>query len=546
MSAVTGYRAIDYHLGRFFADRSGLTGGDWERFGRLIEELSFSMASGHSCLLLEKDDLELAGKSPVVSTGVGSPLVLYRNRLYFQRYYRYERNLSAKLNELADISYLYPELEQSLDELFGQPRGEPDYQREAARMAMEKSLCLISGGPGTGKTTTVVKILALFYRFAGSNIRIGLAAPTGKAAMRLHESVRSALAASTSPMLGEVGELEAMTLHRLLGPVRNSIRFKYNDENPLPWDVLIIDEASMVDLAMMSKVVAALKPSCRLILVGDKDQLASVESGAVLAECTAGLPANTVQLQKSYRFDGAIRDLAAAINRGDAKSGWQLLEDSQQERVSVYGGAVAPYAGQQYEDYLREVDNYPDCSLQDIFAAFSKFQLLSATRNGTGGVVSINQAVENHLQKKGWMPSQRAEWYNGRPIMVTVNDYSLGLLNGDVGICLEDKQTGELRVWFERGDGSYTSFLTSRLPAHETVYAMTIHKSQGSEFDNVLVVLPEAESRILSRQLLYTAVTRARERVQLATSFDLFSQAVSYSYPRTSGLADMLAKESFL
>ena len=546
MSTVTGYRHIDTHLARFFADRSGLAAVEKERFARLVEELSLSMASGHSCLVLENDDIELAAQCPIVTATSASPLVLFQNRLYFQRYYSYERNLAVKLNQLANISHTYPGLEQNLDLLFGKQEGEPDYQRGAARMALEKSLSLISGGPGTGKTTTVVKILALLHRFAGGDIRIGLAAPTGKAAMRLQESVSSALAASASPMLSEVGEVEAMTLHRLLGPIRNSVRFRHNSENPLPWDVLIIDEASMVDLALMSKVVAALKPSGRLILVGDKDQLASVESGAVLAECTAGLPGNTVQLQRSYRFDGAIRDLAAAINCGDAKRGWQLLKSAEDEQVSVYDGAVAPYIGKQYEDYLEVVDRYPGCSIGEIFDAFNRFQLLSATRHGAGGVVHINQAVEHHLQKNGWISPQRMEWYNGRPVMVTANDYSLGLLNGDIGICLEDKPGGTMRVWFERGDGTYQSFLPFRLPVHETVYAMTIHKSQGSEFDNVLVVLPDGESRILSRQLVYTAVTRAREQVQLAATFDVFNQAISYSYPRTSGLADMLMEESSL
>ncbi len=541
------YELQPHLLARYFAGflarRSGLAASENERFTELIRELSLSLEEGHSCLAVSEKARTLLEKSPLVSAGADTPLVLHSNRLYLQRYFQYESRLAAQLCERAGRTREIPELDGLLDRWFAPETGEPDWQRRAAAVALCKSLCIISGGPGTGKTTTVVRILGLLLAAEGAELRIALAAPTGKAAMRLQESVAGSLESLRVPLeIASRFPTGARTLHRLLGVIRHAPRFRHHAERPLPLDVLVIDEASMVDLAMMSKVVDALPPTARLILLGDKDQLASVESGSVLPDMIRSLPDNTALLQKSYRFDAGIKALATAINRGDGEGAWAILSAGEPANVGLLTGSSIGAIGRRYAAYMETVTKVAEVGVRAVFRAFAAFQVLCPGRHGSRGVAALNAAVEKHLRRKGYA-CQAEQWYPGRPVLITTNEYSLELYNGDVGICLPDPVDGEMKVWFERGDGGLRGYLPARLPRHETVFAMTIHKSQGSEFGEVLVILPEEESRLLNRQLLYTGVTRAKERVRIVASKSIFVYAVGGDYPRSSGLADLLQIE---
>jgi exodeoxyribonuclease V alpha subunit len=540
MSQDMQVRLLDAHFANFLAGRCGLQSEDRVRFQELVEKLSLAMDSGHSCLQLEPADADLLLQSPLVSIAGKTPLVLFHGRLYLHRYYQYESRLAAQLHGFADKEHIYPDMQLMLDSAFGADADETNWQKKAAETALKKSLAIISGGPGTGKTTTVVKILGLLLQAEGCDLQIALAAPTGKAAMRLQESIGNSVKGLNFP--DEILEnipLGASTLHRLLGVRRNSPQFRHNSENPLPWDVVVVDEASMVDLAMMSKVVDSLRPDARLILLGDKDQLASVESGAVLFDCIRSLPQNTVELKKSYRFDTGIKTLATAINTGDGKGAWEVLAGEEFDNVSVLRNSYFSYIGEMYSAYMDVIYRVAQPDLQEVFNAFGRFQVLCATRHGNRGVQRLNAVVESYLKRKGYSVVSDP-WYAGRPVLITANDYSLDLFNGDIGICLPDPSDGRMKVWFERGDGSFKSCLPYRIPRCETVYAMTIHKSQGSEFSEVVVILPEDESRLLNRQLVYTAVTRAKEFVHVVASKKILVYALQSDYPRYSGLSQML------
>jgi len=532
-------RLLDLHFARFLAARCRLTHGEKVRFEELVRELSAAMADGHSCLPVSAEDQWILEKTPLVSSGVLTPLILVRDRLYLHRYFQYESHLAARLAGMAGISHAVPQLRLLLDHCFG-AEAETDYQKLAAEVAVTRSLCIISGGPGTGKTTTVVRIIGLLLQALGTELRIALAAPTGKAAMRLTESIGDSLAGLAFPadIVASI-PTAAATLHRLLGVRRHQPTFRHNRDNPLPWDVVVVDEASMVDLALMSKLVDALRPDARLLLLGDKDQLASVESGAVLSDCVRSLPANTVELKKSYRFDAAIKALATAINSGDGEGAWQLLIGRIHDNISLLRNSYFSFIGEKYCGYMECIRRCTPDGMAEVFRAFGAFRVLCAARHGARGVQGVNSMVENYLKRNGYDVSSDP-WYAGRPVLVTANDYSLELFNGDIGICLPDPVDGRMKVWFESGDGSLRSCLPYRISRCETAWALTVHKSQGSEFREVTVILPEEESRLLTRQLLYTAVTRAKECVQIVASKMIFVYAVQSDYPRSSGLAEML------
>ena len=605
------FSPLDHQFARFLTRRSGLPETETGTFELLVKQLTASLADGHSCLPVSPDEERLLGKSPMVSTSLATPLILWRGRLYLQRYFHYESRLAAQLKALAGRESHAPacHLQTALDACFGpslpatlQGEASDDQQRKAAEMALNHSLTLISGGPGTGKTSTVARILALLLSTGKTDIRIALAAPTGKAAMRLRESLSAGLATLPFPEAIKAKiPATASTLHRLLGVRRHSPHFRHNQANPLPWDVVVVDEASMVDVALMSKLVDALKPGARLILLGDKDQLTSVESGAVLADCIQALPNNTVTLRKSYRFNQAISAFAQAINANDSAGAWGMItsreaaEKRPQEengRSEARGSAPAGGKGSlmllsapmtdfivgRYSRYMNLVlalagEAREASDIRGLFEGLNRFRVLCATRKGPGGVETINRQVEQRLTAGGRalsipgardtrssltgghalsIPGARdtgssligadaGNWYPGRPVMILSNDYGLNLFNGDIGICLPDPAApGSFAVWFEREDGSPVSYLPYRLPACETVFAMTIHKSQGSEFGEVLVSLPPADSPLLTRELIYTAVTRAREKVLIAGSQEIFEAAVSRNISRTSGLYAML------
>ncbi|MGN2622758.1 exodeoxyribonuclease V subunit alpha [Stutzerimonas balearica] len=509
--------------------------------------------------------------SPLVGgPGAYAPLILDGERLYLARYQAYEQQLAERLLARASDA---PEVDEacladSLARLFAFNRQTPDWQRLAAAQAVRRRLAVISGGPGTGKTTTVVRLLAaLLEQPDGANLAIGLAAPTGKAAARMAEAIRNAKAQlPVAEAIRAALPDEARTLHRLLGSRGDSPRVRHDAANPLPLDVLVVDEASMVDLALMAKLVEALPPRARLILLGDKDQLAAVEAGAVFAELCEGrgfdaraaadlerltgqavpiqaprsrLGDAVVLLTHSHRFagDSGIGELARRINAGDAPGTLALLREGAAEllwNAEPAAAALVERLEQGYAAYLQAARQGDPTA---AFAAFNGFRALTAQREGAFGVAGLNEALEARFKRRLGVAS-RERWYPGRAIMVRQNDYALGLFNGDIGLCLPSGDG--LRVFFE-GEQGFRGFAPARLPSHDSAFAMTVHKSQGSEFSEVLLALPEQPSPLLTRALLYTGITRARQRVELWALPARLAEAVKARAERASGLAERLA-----
>lgn len=545
--------------------------------------------------------LALLRQHPAVSDGsLATPLVLHQQRLYLQRMWQDEGNVAAffindksgpddKSNPLLalgerdnDRTVDEPRLRAVLDSLFGAAvDGEINWQKVAAAVAVTRRISIISGGPGTGKTTTVARLLAALVQLQSDRrLRIQLAAPTGKAAARLTESLGQASRqlALSEEQLAQFPD-EASTLHRLLGAQPNSQRMRYHQGNPLHLDVLVVDEASMVDLPMMARLIAALPEQARVIFLGDRDQLASVEAGAVLGdicrfaeqgysadraaqlERLTGCKLQGIELahpasvrdalcllRKSYRFDAhsGIGVLAAAVNAGDNQAARRILSrdladigsfplSETDDFKSLLDACVAGY-----RPYLQAVmaDEEPAA----ILKAFANFQVLCALREGPFGLAGLNERIEQMLQRQGLIRRPVAlggRWYAGRPVMISRNDSALGLFNGDIGIALRN-ELGELRVYFQLPDGQIKSVQPSRLPIHDTAYAMTVHKSQGSEFDHTLLVLPNHFLPVLTRELVYTAITRAKRRLSLYSSEKVLSLAIRTPTQRRSGLVERL------
>ncbi len=538
-------RLLDSQFAKFMAGRSLLSGKERKQFQELLCRLSMGLGTGDSCLAVTDTEIDLVQRSGLAGVSV-KPLCVSKGRLYLQRYYEHEQSLANTICGMLAHSSVLPVDEVLLKLLFGEEDSTViDYQRVAAKRALQEKFLIVSGGPGTGKTTTVVKILALLQGSSQQELRIALAAPTGKAAKRLQDSINNSVRAlSVSESIKKSIPDTASTLHRLLGVKRHSPFFRHDAENPLLFDLVVIDEASMVDLALMDKLVAALRPGSRLILLGDKDQLASVESGTVLADMTASLPANTVQLQHSYRFDEGIKQFATAINTGDFKSAWELMLNDVPDNVSLLLENVAEYGGKIYCKYMAEVHKATNLTeYKQLFRTLHSFKILCALRHGPAGVSGINDAVEQVLNRNGFNCFEN-EWYRGRPVLISRNEYSLDLYNGDMGICLPDPDNPDvIKVWFERTDGTLVGILPGRITSCETVYALTIHKSQGTEIGEVLVVLPKKESNLISRELLYTAVTRARKSVKVSASKAVFECAVAEKIERHSGLGESLLNQ---
>lgn len=584
------WRALDKALVTFFSEQQQLD----PALALLIGQCSFTLSQGHLCLPLkrlalysEPQWLALMAQYPdliQLDEDRDQPFVYAHHALYMRRYFDYQQQIGLYLQQSHQRSHALRQgidpvlLNQLLEPLFpasAQATTEPDWQRLSCAIAASSSFSVITGGPGTGKTTTVVKLLVLLQQLqqlqGAAPLLIQLAAPTGKAAVRLRTSIRTALDKLPVPVEIKLQlPTQVSTLHKVLGARANSRQFNQNALQPLALDLLVVDEASMLDVELMAALLAALPAHARLILLGDKDQLASVEAGALMAQlcqnAAAGqylphtaawlnqlsavaIPSELIDengkaleqqigmLRRSHRFDpdSGIAQLAQAVNEGQSAHVLAICQIQHSDLQYLQTADLRLYPevvlrGQISSDatdtagfgvYLSTVAQSPaidapeaaiDLWAEQVLADFSSFQLLCAVRQGPQGVEQLNLTVEKILHQAGLIQQQSA-WYAGRPVMVTQNDYSLGLMNGDVGICLQRPYQGKwmLAVAFasEEPGKAVRWVLPGRLQQVETAYAITVHKSQGSEFRHAVLVLPEHHSPVLTKELVYTGITRA-------------------------------------
>lgn len=544
--------AIAPHLTRLL---TRLNGAEVPELESSIAHLCEALEQGHVCLPLgeEISQRRMRSCSVVGEPGAFRPLILdAAGRLYLQRYWDHENRLALSLlargaaRPAHDATLLADGLARFLAD------ADPA-QRTAVERAVTRGFSIITGGPGTGKTYTATVALALLagqFAAAGIRARIVIAAPTGKAAARIGESLKATL--EKFPLAPEVRALlpaEASTLHRLLGSRPGSPEFKFGRDNPLNAEVVVVDEATMVDLPLMARLFDALRPDTRIILLGDKDQLASVEAGHVLGDICSGLHdwsagplrENITELTRNYRFgeDSNIHRLSRAIRGGNEPAVREIIAREKSdlaalEASSIPSATLATRVTAAFRPYLTAP------TAEQALARFGDFRILTATRNGDGSVEQLNRLTERALAEAGLInPTDR--YYAGRPILIRRNDYNLRLFNGDIGIVLPDPNSdGALRAFFAGEDGGLRALAPTRLPEHETAFAMTVHKSQGSEFRRVLVVMPPRDVPVLSRELLYTAATRAREHVELWWNSGALAACLARSVQRFSGLRDRL------
>lgn len=608
------FNRIDLHFARFLSRLAD--GADSAEIYTTAALASLALQEGSICLNLEEaagqrimdqaasidlilPDISrwlriLEGSSVVGRPGDFCPLILdHKRRLYLHRYYEYERCLSENIRRrLPRTDQDGPEgflrgadpamVRDFLHSLYpGGTDGSRAFQKAAALLAANNRFTVISGSPGTGKTTAVIKIIS-FLQFLGGDkpSGISLAAPTGKAAARLQEAV--AKPDPGLPGLCQDRIFPATTIHRLLGLGERRTFLRPYQVNPLTCDVLIIDEASMVDLPLMARLFSALPDSAGLIMLGDRNQLASVEAGAVFGDLHGAdddafspgayeflhgyleegdrkrmlvrkgpaMQDAMVELKDSYRFppESPIGRFSQAVVAGDAAGALEILKSDRTGDVSRddlpdpdgISRKLRDYILSRLRDYFAAIER--GASPEEVFQLFKKGGILCALRQGPYGSVMINQTIEYILRKEGILKGSGA-FYPGRPLMITRNDYSLGLFNGDVGLLLPDgKENKGLSVYFPGSDGEEGDrrIPMGILPEHETIYALTIHKSQGSEYDQVLVILPDVDSPILTRELIYTAITRARQTLCIWGRQEGFREAVARRIRRSSGLREAL------
>lgn len=468
------------------------------------------------------------------------PVVFFKDRFYFYKYWLHEKSLAEKLCRLASESSRHAEefdrFSNIFNELFNTESAE---QRAAAELSVKNRMTVITGGPGTGKTTIISKIILTLLSLYPEE-KVLLAAPTGKAASRMNESLRKNLpAGSPSESITEravetAGTLEGCSIHRLLGSGYG--KFSFNKNNHLNADLIIIDEASMVDISIMNALLDAIDRKTSLILLGDKDQLASVAVGSVLSDICALKQSvfknNIAELTKAYRFDPAVREIVELIKAEDSKNLAKrdiFIDTKLSETKQNSSGTKQDIAGIIKENYKFLFNADPPSV---ILEKLNSFKILSTTNES---VARINETAE----KVFGIDPARDPWYNGRPVMVTKNNYETGLFNGDCGVILE--RNGTKRAYFQ-GHGDH-SFAIQELGIVETVYAMTIHKSQGSEFKSVLISIPDDinSSAMLTKEILYTAVTRAKKKVSIYASAETIESTLKSSSNRGSGLKDLIS-----
>ena len=594
--AQHGMRDIDIAFAGFISRQQGAS----QLEVLLAAALSNALGDGHSCLYLNQlpswlqaylnhKQLNLAELLPdcqlIAKSEEYLPMVVDGECLYLHKYWRFERGVAKKLIQLANSNTLLQAdaVKQTLSSLFPQSDQQVDWQKVAVAMAMQQQLAIITGGPGTGKTTTVTKLLAAITLLDNETSIIKIVAPTGKAAARLAESIKQNVnRLDVAEDVKKQIPSEAQTIHRLLGSKANG-KFVHDANNPLHVDILVVDEASMIDLPLMYRLLDALPEQAKLILLGDKDQLASVETGTLLgdlckdvnltttdigfgwsesrcnelsslteqsinlmpvthySERQQRLIESTVGLSRSYRFagDSGIGKLAKAINQSHVSG---VLEHLSHGDIDYLNGnetaRLIDICASQYSEYLKRFQQGE--SYFSVLNAFFNFALLCSTKEGDVGVKSLNLAIENKLKSLGLI-NHMQRFYAGRPVMITENDYSVNLFNGDIGIILPD-ENGHLMAWFLTETDEPRAVLPARLPSHETVFAMTIHKSQGSEFNTVACALPwqGGLSAHITKELIYTAVTRAKKRFVLLADKQVLLEGVTRKVKRSSGIFQQL------
>jgi exodeoxyribonuclease V alpha subunit len=563
--------------------------------------LSKKLNEGHICIevdKIDKEELSSIGydniinkkklqKEPLVSVGEEvKPVVLFKDRLYLQRYFNYETIILDRIKNVIENEQLKLEekklkLRQHagfIKDLFtnaakdGNEKGEAvNWPLVAALTAVLNNFTIITGAPGTGKTTTVAKILTILYHIS-PELKVALAAPTGKAAARMAESLKNASLNTDEFVKSKFLALEPYTIHRLLGPIKNSPYFKHNKENTLYYDVVIVDESSMIDVALFAKLLDALGPGTKLILLGDKDQLASVEAGSLLGDlCLAQKKLNSFSKARAKFIDGIIADASGQISKNHLDtSAHPLFEHvielkrshrfSDDKGIGKFSKAIIQNDEPAIRDFFSNIDEqvtidtaWSEKILEEFIAGYEAFitekdvaaalqklnqlRVLCVVREGRHGLYEINKKIEKYLQKNKLI-RLTGEFYEHRPIMLTSNNYELQLFNGDIGI-IRPGGKGDMKAWFETGKGEVKSISTGYISQAETVYAITVHKSQGSEFAKVLVSLPQNENiAILTRELLYTALTRAKDKVIVQGSESIILQAAKAFVKRGSGIIE--------
>ena len=535
----------------------------------VVEALVQAEAEGHACVSSgpPAERAALLESGVAGAPGAALPLIIDGERAYLRRIFLSEGAVAQALKMrlgAASASIDATALGEFLKRC-GLGGGEGvDWQAVAVVAGLVRPLLVVSGGPGTGKTRTAAVLVAAIQRFQ-PNLRIALAAPTGKAAARLGDSI-----SATLKQLGLDGTelLQSSTLHRLLGASADGKRFRHGPTNPLPADVVLVDEASMVDLALMSRLVEALRPEARLVLLGDKDQLASVEAGYVLGDLSEAAGLNrfseefaglirsaagvvltptadafdaAVELQRNHRFaqGSSIPAVSGLVRAGDSAGALAMLVDAG-DRSVVWRAtlSVAAFEEDLTEAFERAIKpRWMATTPVEALEALGRFQILCAIKGGPFGRDAVNEAMERFLEAEG-LRKRGQTWYRGRPVMVTANASRQNLFNGDLGVAWEDP-AGALQVWFTGPEG-VRAISPARLPAHETAFAMTVHKSQGSEFDEVMLVLPPVDTPVCTRELVYTGITRARSKVVLVSGQAVLSVAINQGSHRSSGLKERL------